>query len=84
MSYWIEEEGEEALDYGEIYYITCPYCEQDVETKDVCSMPWNLDDEIEFTCPNCKKHFLVRSKYKFEGFFYVKDGEYEDEEILEK
>lgn len=83
MSYWIEEEGEEVLDYGEIYYITCPYCEQDVESKDVCSMPWNLDDEIEFTCPNCKKHFLVRSKYKFEGFFYIKDGEYEDEEILE-
>ena len=46
--------------------------------QEVQSTSLTLDDEIEFTCPNCKKHFLVRSKYKFEGFFYIKDGEYEE------
>lgn len=79
MSYWIEEEGEELLDYGEMYFITCPYCDSEIESKDICQMPWGRDDEEEWTCPTCGKHFLVRPKYKFEGFFYIKDGEYEDD-----
>lgn len=76
MSYWLETEQDEVQQiYDEVYGIDCPYCKKEVEHKDICSMPWENDTEEEFICPHCNKHFEVRPKYKFLGFYYYTDDE---------
>ena len=76
MSYWLETQQEQIFNDGEIYYINCPYCEEeDIENIDECRMPWGIDDELRIECPHCKKNFEIRPKYKFEGFFIYSDDE---------
>lgn len=76
MSYWLETEQDEVLEYSEFYPIDCPYCNTtNIEHIDKCRMPWGEDDELRIECPNCKKNFEIRSKYKFEGFFIYSDDE---------
>lgn len=80
MSYWIETEQGKVIDIGEIYYIDCPYCEEEnIEKIDICSMPWGEDNELRIECPNCKRNFEIRPKYKFEGFFIYSDDEQMEE-----
>ena len=79
MSYWIETEKEEVEQYGtDFYSIVCPYCNEDIEFRDVSRMPWGEDTEEEFICPSCNKHFEIRPKYKFLGFFVYTDDEQDD------
>lgn len=66
-------EREELVECGEDYWITCPECGYDLEVKSVCEMPWNDGDEDEYTCSNCGKRFVVRPKFKFEGFYTYTD-----------
>lgn len=76
MSYWIEEERGEVSETGiETYGIECPYCGEQLETYDVCRMPWGMDTEEEIKCSNCNRTFEIRPKYKFEGFYYYVDIE---------
>ena len=80
MSYWIETEKEEVEEYGtSAYVIICPYCGSNVEFKDISQMPWAEDSEEEFVCRKCNKHFEIRPKYKFLGFYYYTDDEQESE-----
>ena len=62
-------EREELVGCGEDYWITCPKCEHELEIRNICEMPWGEDNEEEFICPQCGKNFVVRPKYKFEGFY---------------
>ena len=81
MSYFIEEECGEVESYGtELYGLICPYCKTELESKDVCSMPWTMDSEEEIECTSCHKRFEIRPKYKFEGFYYYVDMEQIEEE----
>ena len=76
MSYWIATEQDEVLDYGDVYIMDCPYCNKtNIERINKCRMPWDKDDELRIECPNCKKNFEIRPKYKFEGFFIYTDDE---------
>lgn len=80
MSYWLETEQGEVLDYGDIYYIDCPYCKKEnIERIDEYRMPWGKDDELRIDCSNCKRNFEIRPKYKFEGFFIYSDDEQMEE-----
>ena len=64
MSYWVETEKGEVESYGtDSYAIECPYCSK--------------DSEEEFICPDCNKHFEIRPKYKFLGFYVYTDDEQE-------
>ena len=79
MSYWIETEKSKVEQYGtDSYAIECPYCNKDIEFRDVSQMPWGEDTEEEFVCPDCNKHFEIRSKYKFLGFYVYTDDEQEE------
>lgn len=79
MTYWIETEKGEVENYGaDSYVIECPYCGKDIEHRDVSEMPWGEDSEEEIICPNCNKHFEIRPKYNFLGFFVYTDDEQEE------
>ena len=79
MSYWLETEKEEVEQYGtDFYAIVCPYCNNEIEFRDVSQMPWGEDTEEEFICPSCNKHFEIRPKYKFLGFYIYTDDEQEE------
>ena len=78
MSYTFETEEDEILECGEMYYIDCPYCgAENIERRDVCSMPWRVDDEERIVCPKCNKNFEIRPKYRFTGFYIYTDDEQE-------
>ena len=80
MSYISETEQDALIDYGEIYYIDCPYCgAANIETKDICSMPWGIDDEERIECPKCGKNFEIRPKYRFEDFYIYTDDDQMDD-----
>ena len=80
MSYWLETEQGEVLDCGDIYYIDCPYCnEESIEHLEVTQMPWGEDSEMRIECPHCKKNFEIRPKYLFKGFFIYSDDEQMEE-----
>ena len=81
MSYFYETELDEVLEYTEDYYVDCPYCkEENIERINICSMPWNKDDELRVECPHCKKNFEIRPKYIFKGFFIYSDDEQMEEQ----
>lgn len=78
MSFVSETEHSELKGYDETYYIDCPYCgEKSIEVKDICSMPWGEDDELDIICPECNNTFSIRPKYKFQGFFVYTDDDVE-------
>lgn len=80
MSYWLETESEEVFDYGDTYFIDCPYCgRQNIEHIDKGRMPWRIDDELRIECPHCKKNFEIRPKYHFIGFFTYSDDEQKEQ-----
>lgn len=80
MSYLYETEQDEILDYGDTYFIDCPYCkEESIEQIEMHNMPWGSDGEIRIECPHCKKNFEIRPKYIFKGFFIYSDDEQMEE-----
>ena len=80
MSYTSETEQDEVSYYGETYHIDCPYCgAKEIEVRDVCAMPWGMDDEEEIECPECKKTFEIRPRYRFRGFFVYTDDDQMDD-----
>lgn len=81
MSYWLETEKNEVEQYGtDFYSIVCPYCENEIEFRDISQMPWAEDSEEEIICGKCHKHFEIRPKYKFLGFFVYTDDEQSEEQ----
>lgn len=81
MSYWLETERGEVEQYGiDLYAIVCPYCKNEIEFRDISQMPWQEDSEEEIVCQKCSKHFEIRPKYKFIGFFVYTDDELEEQE----
>jgi len=78
MSYYFNEvkSEEEITSSGDTYFIDCPKCGEQVETKEINQMPWGEGDEDEFTCDKCGKKFSIRPEYKFLGFHTY--SEYED------
>ena len=79
--YSFETEQSEILEELEdTYIVDCPYCgEESIEQFNICSMPWEIDDELRVECPKCNKNFEVRSKYKFNGFYIYTDDEQMEE-----
>lgn len=78
MSFVSETEHSEIKGYDETYYIDCPYCEEkNIETVDICCMPWGEEDELTITCPKCHNTFIIRPRYIFQGFFIYTDDDVE-------
>ena len=71
-------ERDKVEECGEDYWIVCPKCEHEVEIKNICEMPWGVDDVDDYTCPKCGKTFEVKPRYKFEGFYVYTDW-YDDD-----
>jgi hypothetical protein len=62
---------------------TCPYCGGEVED---CHAVWEENASEEIKCDSCRKTYVVKPQFKFEGFLIEKQcekcGEWSDDGMV--